>query len=45
VGEGYAYGDDRVIAFSDMKINEWLYYDAGYHWPVMVITEATSARH
>lgn len=36
---GLAYGDDRVIAFLDVKINEWLYYDTGYHWPLMVITE------
>ena len=35
---GLAYGDDRVIAFLDYKKNEWLYYDTGYHWPVMVIT-------
>ena len=36
---GLAYGDDRVIAFLDAKKNEWLYYDAGYHWPVMVVTD------
>jgi len=37
---GLAYGDDGVIAFLDYKLNEWLYYDTGYHWPVMVVTEA-----
>ena len=36
---GLAYGDDRVIAFMDYKKNEWLYYDTGYHWPVMVVAE------
>ena len=35
---GLAYGDDQVVAFLDYKKNEWLYYDSGYHWPVMVIT-------
>jgi hypothetical protein len=37
---GMSYGDDRVIAFLDLKVNEWLYYDTGYHWPVMVVTDA-----
>jgi len=37
---GLAYGDDRVIAFLDGKLDEWLYYDSGYHWPMMVVTEA-----
>jgi hypothetical protein len=36
---GLAYGDDRVIAFMDYKVNEWLYYDSGYHWPVMVVRQ------
>jgi hypothetical protein len=36
---GLAYGDDRVVSFLDIKINEWLYYDTGYHWPVMVVTD------
>ena len=40
---GLAYGDDRVIAFLDLKINEWFYYDTGYHWPMMVVTEAVGA--
>jgi hypothetical protein len=31
-----------VIAFLDLKVNEWLYYDAGYHWPVMVVTDLRS---
>jgi len=35
---GLAYGDSRVIAFLDYKKNEWLYYDTGFHWPVMVVT-------
>ena len=38
---GLAYGDDRVITFLDFKNNEWLYYDTGYHWPVMAVTDAT----
>ena len=40
---GLAYGDDRVIAYLDYKKDEWLYYDTGYHWPVMVITAADEA--
>ena len=36
---GLAYGDDRVIAFLDVKINEWLYYDSGHHWPRMVVSD------
>jgi hypothetical protein len=40
---GLAYGDDRVISFLDFKNNEWLYYDTGYHWPVLVVTDVTSA--
>jgi hypothetical protein len=40
---GLAYGDDRVIAFLDPKINEWLYYDSGYHWPMLVITDLKAA--
>ncbi|HXJ09353.1 MAG TPA: hypothetical protein VNH12_07585 [Burkholderiales bacterium] len=35
---GLAYGDDRVIAYLDYKKSEWLYYDTGYHWPVMVVS-------
>lgn len=38
--DGLAYGDDKVIAFLDLKVNEWLYYDSGYHWPTMVVSEA-----
>jgi hypothetical protein len=41
---GLAYGDDRVITFLDFKNNEWLYYDTGYHWPVMVVTDVMTAR-
>ena len=41
---GLSYGDDRVIAFLDYKTEEWFYYDTGYHWPVMVVTDATIAR-
>jgi hypothetical protein len=41
---GLAYGDDRVIAYLDYKKDEWLYYDTGYHWPVMVISAADDAR-
>jgi hypothetical protein len=40
---GLAYGDDRVIAFLDSRIDEWLYYDSGYHWPLMVISDLRSA--
>lgn len=40
---GLAYGDDRVIAFLDYKVNEWLYYDSGHHWPIMVVTQAAGA--
>jgi hypothetical protein len=40
--DGLAYGDDRVIAFLDLKVKEWLYYDVGYHWPVMVVTDLRS---
>ena len=38
---GLAYGDDRVIAFLDLKSDEWLYYDSGYHWPLMVVSDIT----
>lgn len=41
---GLAYCDDRVITFLDFKENEWLYYDTGYHWPHLVVTDVTSAR-
>jgi len=37
---GLAYGDDHVIAFLDYKRDEWLYYDSGYHWPLMVVSKA-----
>ena len=37
---GLAYADDGVIAVLDQKIGEWLYYDDGYHWPVMVVAKA-----
>ena len=36
---GLAYGDDRVIAFLDYKRDQWLFYDSGYHWPTMVVTD------
>lgn len=35
--DGLAYGDNHVIAFMDYKTKEWLYYDTGYRWPVMVV--------
>jgi hypothetical protein len=41
---GLAYGDDRVIAFMDYKLNEWLFYDSGYHWPTMVVRRVTPAQ-
>lgn len=37
---GLTYGDDQVIAVLDFKKGEWLYYDTGYHWPVMAVTDA-----
>lgn len=37
---GLAYGDDKVIAFMDYKNDQWLYYDTGYHWPVMLVSDA-----
>jgi hypothetical protein len=37
--DGLTYGDDKVIAFMDQKKEEWLYYDTGYHWPTMVVSE------
>jgi hypothetical protein len=40
---GLAYGDDRVIAFLDSRIDEWLYYDSGYHWPMMVVSDLRPA--
>jgi hypothetical protein len=36
---GLAYGDDRVIAFLDYKRDQWLFYDTGYHWTEMIVTE------
>lgn len=39
---GLAYGDDRVIAFLDIKIDEWFYYDSGAHWPRMVVSDIPS---
>jgi hypothetical protein len=41
---GLAYGDDKVVAILDIKVSEWLYYDSGHHWPVLVITELGSKR-
>jgi hypothetical protein len=37
--DGLAYGDDKVLAFMDLKVDKWLYYDSGYHWPVMVVSD------
>lgn len=37
--DGLAYANDKVIAFMDQKVNEWLYYDSGYCWPIMVVSE------
>jgi hypothetical protein len=39
---GLAYADDRVIAFLDNKVDEWLYYDTGYHWPVIIVNQVTT---
>jgi hypothetical protein len=41
---GLAYGDDHVLTFLDFKEKEWLYYDTGYHWPNLVVTDVMSAR-
>ena len=38
---GLSYGDDRVIAFLDYKVGEWFYYDTGYHWPVLLVADAS----
>lgn len=38
---GLTYGDDQVIAFLDYKRDEWLFYDSGYHWPTMIVSEVT----
>ena len=38
---GLAYCDDRVLTFLDFKNNEWLYYDTGYHWPQLVVTDVS----
>jgi len=39
---GLAYCDDQVVTILDLKKSEWLYYDTGYHWPVMVVSDLTS---
>jgi hypothetical protein len=41
---GLTYCDDQVMTFLDLKRNEWLYYDSGYHWPVMIVTDLASVR-
>lgn len=41
--DGLAYGDDKVLAFMDQKSDEWLYYDSGFHWPTMVVSEEKAA--
>ena len=38
---GLSYGDDKVIAFLDNKIGEWFYYDTGYHWPALLVIDAS----
>lgn len=38
--DGLAYTDDKVFAFLDPKMGTWLCYDAGRHWPIMVVTQA-----
>lgn len=40
VVDGLAYTDDKVFAFLDGKVDAWLCYDVGQHWPVMVVAEA-----
>ena len=41
--DGLAYGDDKVLAFMDQKSDKWLYYDTGYHWSDMVVSDTTAA--
>ena len=40
---GLAYGDDKVIAVMDYKADKWFYYDSGYYWPVMIVTDIKAA--
>jgi hypothetical protein len=40
---GLAYCDDQVVTFLDFKENEWLYYDTGYHWPHLVVSDVMTA--
>lgn len=42
--DGLAYTDDKVFAVLDEKVSAWFCYDAGNHWPTMVISEARRAR-
>lgn len=41
--DGLAYGDDKVLAFMDQKSDKWLYYDSGYRWQVMVVSDINGA--
>ena len=38
--DGLAYTDAKAFAYLDEKVGTWLCYDAGLHWPIMVVTEA-----
>ena len=40
--DGIAYTDDRVFAFVDPKVGDWFCYNDGQHWPVMIVTDASS---
>ena len=40
--DGLAYTDGKVFAFLDGKVDAWLCYDLGQHWPIMVVTDAAS---
>ena len=40
--DGIAYTDDRVFAFVDPKVGDWFCYNDGQHWPIMVVSDATS---
>ena len=41
--DGIAYTDDRVFAFVDSKVGDWFCYNDGQHWPVMIVSDASSS--
>lgn len=40
---GLAYTDGKAFALFDRKVGAWLCYDAGQHWPLMVVAKAPQA--